>query len=79
MPSQAKERNKMSAFFIGYKAFKNNDSGVPSMNKDLQDFMASSGVWSSNKHETIMEAMVQFKDGWNKAEKEWEVDFFANE
>lgn len=67
----------MTAFDIGYSSFKNDKSGIPSMNADLQDFMHSSGAWSSNNHELIMNAMSEFSAGWKAAEKEWEDAFFA--
>lgn len=79
MPSQHGDGSvRMTAFEIGYKAFKKGDSGIPSMNKDLQFFMRDSGAWNSNEHDAIMWEVKQFISGWNDAMNEWEVEFFAN-
>ncbi|MGL5283391.1 MAG: hypothetical protein ACRC8W_16905 [Plesiomonas shigelloides] len=69
----------MTAFIIGYESFKSGKSGVPSMNNDLQNFMHTTGLWASNNHDVIMSTMGDFKKGWQKAEQEWEEEFFAND
>ena len=67
----------MSSFFdIGYNAFKNNEACIPSMNASLQAAMAD--VYARNVHEEIMQSMREFIAGVNKAQNEWEVEFFAN-
>lgn len=68
---------KMSSFFdIGYNAFKNNEACIPSMNASLQSAMAD--VYARNNHDEMMQSMREFIGGVNKAQKEWEIEFFAN-
>lgn len=63
-------------FDIGYNAFKNNEACIPCMNASLQSAMAD--VYARNIHEEIMQSMREFIDGVNKAQNEWEDEFFAN-
>ena len=66
----------MSSFFdIGYNAFKSNEACIPSMNANLQ--RAMSDVYARNNHEEIMQSMREFIGGVNKAQNEWEIEFFA--
>lgn len=64
----------MSAFNIGYEAFKNDEPCTPSMNANLQVILKSCKPWSGE----FMDAMKEFNAGVQKASNEWEVEFFAN-
>ena len=73
MPSQIGDGN-MNAFNIGYEAFKNGDSCIPSMNANPQVILKSCKPWSGES----MCVMKEFKAGVQKASNEWEAEFFAN-
>ena len=65
-----------SLFDIGYNAFKNNEACIPCMNAKLQ--AALTDVYARNNHDEIMQSMREFIGGVNKAQAEWEVEFFAS-